>query len=176
MKLLIRAGLALALGFGALAAAPRAALATPPCVRECDGYTDECGFGLSSDMTRIIGIDCRHPGSYERTDPRGEEYGTQTCSDRLTPLSGPNDSGTHPDCKDCDAQPQRGNVNYPNGYCQRNGVTVGWENNQCVKTCTAGENDPNQATRVAVNTQCTNKWLTLGGGNCDGSNTVYGAG
>jgi len=43
MKLLIRAGLALALGFGALAAAPGVALAGPPCKDECEvHYPQPC--------------------------------------------------------------------------------------------------------------------------------------
>ncbi len=42
MKLLIRAGLALALGFGALAAAPRAALARTPCPSACVAKDPPC--------------------------------------------------------------------------------------------------------------------------------------
>lgn len=45
MKLLIRTGLALALGFGALAAAPKMALATPPCPSNCNSDCGNCGSG-----------------------------------------------------------------------------------------------------------------------------------
>ena len=103
MKLLIRTGLALALGFGALAAAPRAALATPPCSPQkapdppetlaCANQTITASYGCNSspgaeDSVSHVCLDTN--GSCKRDE--GDTSYTVTESTVDCVIFGPNDT------------------------------------------------------------------------------------
>ena len=120
MKRLIQAGLALAVGFGALAAAPRAALAGPPCPKDYCGPMPQ----TINDCDSYLPASCPSGGyNYDPAPPKQAEwrnFGFRTVDS----------TSTRGGCLDCDGQLEGADGHGP-GACLKHETTLTQTNYIC---------------------------------------------